>query len=102
MNLTPEQRDQVAAELKRFGADLQLTDDQKTKLQEFLTEARGKVAEYLHNNPNAKKSDIINQVAANRDQLRQRLVNFLSPEQLKKWDSEVSKAKEFLGQQMAA
>jgi protein CpxP len=41
-------------------------------------------------------------VAANRDQLRQRLVNCLSPEQLKKWDAEVSKAKEFLGQQMAA
>src|SRR6516225_11622171 len=102
MNLTPEQREQVAAELKRFGADLQLSDDQKTKLQEFLTEARAKVADYLHNNPNAKKSDIINQVAANRDQLRQRLVNFLSPEQLKNWDAEVSKAKEFLGQQMAA
>lgn len=102
MNLTPEQREQVAAEIKRFGADLQLTDEQKTKLQEFLTEARAKVADYLQANPNAKKSDIINQVAANRDQLRQRLVNFLSPDQLKKWDAEVSKAKEFLGQQMAA
>lgn len=102
MNLTPEQREQVAAEIKRFGADLQLTDTQKAKLQEFLTEARGKVAEYLQANPNAKKSDIINQVAANRDQIRQRLVNFLSPEQLKKWDTEVSKAREFLGQQMAA
>jgi len=102
MNLTPEQREQVAAELKRFGADLQLTDDQKSKLQEFLTEARAKVAEYHQANPNATKADILKQVAANRDQLRQRLVNFLSPEQLKKWDAEVSKAKEFLGQQMAA
>jgi protein CpxP len=102
MNLTPEQRDQVAAEVKRFGADLQLTDDQKGKLQEFLTEARGKVAEYLHANPGAKKADIVNQVAANRDQLRQRLVNFLNPDQLKKWDAEVAKAKEFLGQQIAA
>ena len=102
MNLTPEEREQVAAELKRFGADLQLTDDQKAKLQEFLTEARAKVADYLKANPNAKKSDIINQVAANRDQLRQRLVNFLDPEQLRKWDAEVAKAKEFLGQQMAA
>jgi hypothetical protein len=102
MNLTPEQREQVATELKRFGADLQLTDDQKTKLQEFMSEARVKVDEYLHTNPNAKKTDIIKQVAANRDQLRQRLVNFLTPEQLKKWDAEVGKAKEFLGQQMAA
>jgi len=102
MNLTPEERDQVAAELKRFGADLQLTDDQKSKLQEFLTEARAKVADYRSANPNATRADIIKQVAANRDQLRQRLVNFLNPEQLKKWDAEVSKAKEFLGQQMAA
>ena len=102
MNLTPEEHAQVAAELKRFGADLQLTDDQKTRLQEFLSEARAKVADYLKANPNAKKSDIINQVAANRDQLRQRLVNFLDPEQLRKWDAEVAKAKEFLGQQMAA
>jgi predicted HTH transcriptional regulator len=102
MNLSPEQRDQVAAELKRFGADLQLNDDQRNKLHEFLTEAHGKVGDYLKANPNASKADIIKQVAANRDQIRQRLVNFLNPEQLKKWDAEVTKAKEFLGQQLAA
>jgi periplasmic protein CpxP/Spy len=102
MNLTPEQREQVVAELKRFGADLQLTDDQKSRLQEFLVEARTKVGDYLQANPNATRADITKQVAANRDQLRQRLVNFLNPDQLKKWDAEVSKAKEFLGQQIAA
>ena len=102
MNLTPEEREQVAAELKRFGADLQLSDDQKAKLQEFLTEARAKVADYLKANPNAKRADVIKEVAAHRDQLRQRLVNFLNPEQLTKWDAEVTKAREFLGQQMAA
>jgi hypothetical protein len=102
VNLTTEERDQVAAELKRFGADLQLTNDQKEKLHEFLTEARVKVAEYLKANPNTKKADVIKEVAAHRDQLRQRLVNFLSPEQLQKWDAEVAKAKEFLGQQLAA
>ena len=100
MNLTPQQRDQVAAELKRFGADLQLTDEQKSKFQGFLTEARTKVAEYHEAHPTASRADVIKQVAANRDQLRQRLVDFLSPEQLKKWDGEVSKAKEFLGEQM--
>jgi hypothetical protein len=102
VNLTPEEREQVAAELKRFGADLQLSDDQKAKLQEFLTEARAKVADYLKANPNAKRADVIKEVAAHRDQLRQRLVNFLNPEQLTKWDAEVTKAREFLGQQMAA
>jgi protein CpxP len=100
MNLTPEQRSQVAAELKRFGADLHLTDEQKNKLQDFLAEARAKVAEYHEDHPTATKADIIEQVAANRDQLRQRLVNFLTPEQLTKWDAEVGKAKEFFGQQM--
>ncbi len=29
MSLTAEQREQVATELKRFAADLNLTDDQK-------------------------------------------------------------------------
>ena len=101
MNLTPEQRNQVAAELKRFGTDLQLTDDQKSKLQDFLTEARGKVAQYQQANPSATRADMIKQVAANRDQLRQRLVNFLTPEQLQKWDAGVGKAKEFFGQQMS-
>jgi hypothetical protein len=85
-----------------FGADLQLTDDQKAKLQEFLTEARAKVADYLQANPNAKKGDVIKEVATHREQLRQRLVNFLSPEQLQKWDAGVANAKEFLGQQLAA
>ena len=102
MNLTPEQRNQVAAELKRFGADMHLTDEQKTKLQGFLAEARIKVAEYHEDHPTATKADIIKQVAANRDQLRQRLENFLDPEQLRKWDAEVSKAKEFLGEHMHA
>ena len=102
MNLSHEQRNQVVAELKRFGAHLQLTDEQKHKLQDFLGEARAKVAEYHQANPNATKADVIKQVTANRDQLRQRLMNFLDAEQLKKWDAEVSKAKEFLGERMAA
>ena len=45
MNLTPEEREQVAAEVKRFGADLHLTDDQKTKLHDALAEARVKLAD---------------------------------------------------------
>ena len=97
MNLTPEQREQVATELKRFGADLQLSTDQKEKLQEALTEARTKIADYVQEHPNTTRADIVRQVAAHRDEIRQRVVNFLTPEQLKKWDAEVSKAKEFLG-----
>ena len=100
MNLTAEQREQVATELKRFAGDLNLTDEQKEKLQTALTEARERVGEYLRNNPNTTKADIIAKVREHRDEIRQRVVNFLTPEQLNKWDSEVANAKEFLGQKL--
>ena len=102
MPLTPEQRETVAGELKRFGTDLNLSDDQKHKLSNFLTEAREKIEEYKQQNPNASKEDLIQKVAANRTSIRERLVNFLTPEQLGKWDGELAKAKEFLGQKIAA
>ena len=102
MNLSSEEREQVANELRRFASDLNLSDDQKEKLRVALTEAREKIAEYMQQNPNTTKTDIISKVVANRDAIRQRVVNFLSPEQLKKWDEEKAKAKEFLGQKIAA
>jgi periplasmic protein CpxP/Spy len=102
MNLNNEEREQVATELKRFAGDLNLTDDQKEKLRVALTEAREKIAEYMQQNPNTTRADVIGKVVANRDAIRQRVVNFLSPEQLKKWDDEKAKAKEFLGQKLAA
>jgi periplasmic protein CpxP/Spy len=102
MNLSTEEREQVATELKRFASDLNLTDDQKERLRVALTEAREKIAEYLQQNPNTTKADIVAKVVANRDAIRQRVVSFLSPEQLKKWDDEKAKAKDFLGQKIAA
>jgi hypothetical protein len=103
MGLTAEQREQVATDVKRLAGDLKnLTDEQKEKLQAALAEARERVGEYLKNNPNATRDDIIAKVKANRDEIRQRVVNFLTPEQLSKWDSEVAKAKEFLGQKLDA
>jgi periplasmic protein CpxP/Spy len=102
MNLTPEQRETVANELKKFGADLNLSEEQKGKLHTFLTESYGKLQEYKSQNPDASREDVIKKVAAHRTQLRERLVNFLTPEQLQKWDAGVSRAKEFLGQKLAA
>lgn len=102
MNLTTEQREQVATELKRFSHDLNLNEQQKEKLHAALAEGREKIAEYLKNNPNTSKADMIAKVKAHRTEIRQRVVNFLSPEQLTKWDSEVAKAKEFLGHKVEA
>jgi periplasmic protein CpxP/Spy len=102
MNLTQEQREVIVVELRKFGSELNLSAEQKEKLHNFLTESYGKLQEYKSQNPQASKEDIINRVAAHRAQLRERLVNFLTPEQLKKWDAGVGKAKEFLGQKLAA
>ena len=66
MNLSTVEREEVATELKRFASDLNLTDDQKQKLDVALTEAREKIAEYLQQNPNTTKADVISKVVANR------------------------------------
>lgn len=102
MNLTQEQRDQVVSEVKRFASDLQLSPEQQEKLQTALQAARGKLGDYMEEHPGATRSDIAKELSSHRDQIRQRVVNFLTPEQLKKWDAEVGKAKQFLGQQIAA
>ena len=102
MTLSNVEREEVATELKRFASDLNLTDDQKQKLHLALTEAREKIAEYMQQNPHTTKADVISKVVASRDAIRQRVVSFLSPEQLKKWDDEKAKAKDFLGQKIAA
>ena len=102
MNLSTLEREEVATELKRFASDLNLTDDQKEGLRVALTEARERIAEYMQQNPNTTKADVISKVIANRDAIRQRVVSFLSPEQLKKWDDEKAKAQDFLGQKIAA
>lgn len=102
MNLTQEQREMIAAELKKFNSELKLSPEQQGKLQSFLAESYGKIQEYKTQNPNASKEDIIKKVVAHRSQLRERLVNFLTPEQLTRWDAAVGKAKEFLGQKLAA
>ena len=102
MNLTPEQRSQVIAEAGKLASNLHLSNDQKEKLQTALTEARSKVGDYLKDHPGITKTDIVKQVAGQRDQIRQRVTSFLTPDQMKMWDSEMSKAKEFLGQNMAS
>lgn len=102
MPLTPEQQNTVASELKKFASDLNLSEEQKGKLHDFMSETAEKLHEYKQQNPNASKEDLIKKVADNRATIRQRLVNFLTPEQLTKWDAEAAKAKEFLGQKIAA
>lgn len=100
MTMTAESREQVATELQRFAADLQLTEEQKEKLQVALAEGREKVGEYLKTHPGTTKAEIVAKVKEHRGEIHERVAAFLNPEQLGKWDSEVAKAKEFLGQRL--
>lgn len=102
MALTAEQKEQVAAELKKIGAELNLSNDQKEKLHTALDQVKEKLAAYKAANPNVTRADLVKAVATHRDQIREKVVNFLTPEQLTKWDAAVKNAKEFLGEHLTA
>src|SRR6476646_5328484 len=101
MGISDEQGQMIGNELRRFAGEINLSDEQKTKLHERLAFAAGRLAEYKKSHPDVTRQDIIKAVGSHRAELREALERFLNPEQLKKWDAEVSKAKEFLGQPAA-
>jgi protein CpxP len=97
MNLSPEATAAVQQELKRFATDLNLSEDQKTRLKTALENARERLDEIRKTNPEITRADVIAKLKEVRGPLRERLSAFLTPEQLTKWDAEVAKAKAFLG-----
>ena len=96
--MSDEQGQAIRNELKRIGGNLNLSDEQKTKLHERMAFAAGRLFEYKKSHPDVNRQDVINALRSQRTELRAGLERFLNPEQLKKWDAEVAKAKEFLGQ----
>jgi periplasmic protein CpxP/Spy len=99
--MTPEELSNIANELKRLGGELNLSDSQKEQLRTFLTEKYQQLQEYKKNNPNITKEDVAQYIARNRAAGREKIEKFLTPEQLKIWDAEVAKAKDFLSQRAA-
>lgn len=102
MTMTPEELNNVANELKRLGGELNLSDSQKDQLRTFLTEKYEQLQEYKKQNPNLSKEDVVQYIAKNRAAGREKIEKFLTPDQLKTWDAEVAKAKDFLSQRAAS
>jgi hypothetical protein len=102
MPLSTDQREQIADEVKKFAANLNLSDDQKNRLRGMLEQAKEKVQAYRTANPNASTGDILKAVGQHRDQIRQQLGSVLTPDQMTKWDTAIKSAKEFLGEKLAA
>jgi protein CpxP len=102
INMTAEARTKIESELKRFGADLNLSDAQKTQLRTALEKAEDRIEEIRKDHPDVTRADVVKKLVAARDQIREHITKFLNPDQLKKWDAEVAKAKSFLGHPMSA
>jgi len=100
--MTPDELNNIAVELKRLGTELNLTDNQKEQLRTFLTDKYEQLQEYKKQNPNISREDIAQYIAKNRAAGREKIEKFLTPEQLKIWDAEVAKAKDFLSQRAAS
>jgi periplasmic protein CpxP/Spy len=88
----------VEIELRKFAADLNLSDTQKSQLKTALENAHEKVDEARAKNPNISRADVVAKLKEARGSIRERVEKFLTPEQLTKWDSGVTKAKTFLGE----
>lgn len=91
MPISPEQLEDVVAELKQIATQLNLSDSQKEELNTAMTQAREKIQQYKRDNPNVTRAELISMVADNRSAIRERVVAFLTPEQLKTWDTAVGK-----------
>jgi hypothetical protein len=74
MNLTPEIREQVAMEVKRFAADLYLSSAQKEKLQNAFQDSRGKLGDYMQQHPNVTKAEIGKELMSRREEIRRVLL----------------------------
>lgn len=97
MQLSPETSQAIQAEVKRFAADLNLSDDQKNRLKTALESARQRIDQLRATGPDIGKEAIMAKVKEARPAIRERVAAFLTPDQLTKWDAEVAKAKSFLG-----
>lgn len=99
--MTAEAKTKIEEELKRFGSDLHLSDAQKSQLRTALEKAEDRIEEIRKTNPDVTRADVMKKLVGARDQIREHVVKFLNPDQLKKWDAEIAKAKSFLGHPMS-
>jgi predicted HTH transcriptional regulator len=97
MTLKADQRAEIVAKVKQFTTDLRLSDEQKEKLKTALTE---RLEQYRKENPTISREEVTNRIAISRTAIRERVVSFLTPEQLSRWDA-MAKLKNFLGQKAA-
>ena len=100
--MTSERIDAVTTELKKFAQELSLSDTQKEQLRTHLVDKHPRLQELLKRNANISRTELVQKIVSIRGSLREQVVKFLTPQQLAKWDAEEARAKELLGQNIAA
>src|SRR5499426_2189568 len=95
--MKPEVAKVVETELKRFAAELNLSDSQKKQLKTVLENAGERMDAIREKHQDVTKPDVIAKLKEVRSSLRERVEKFFTPEQLAKWDAGIAKAKTFLG-----
>ena len=68
--MNDEQAQAIGNELKRIGGELNLSDEQKTKLHERMAFAAGRLFEYKKSHPDVTLQDVINALKTRRTELR--------------------------------
>jgi hypothetical protein len=92
MDLSATQRAEIANDLEKFVTALKLSEQQKERLRMVLTGARQRIEQYKQENPNVSKAQVLQQMAASRSSIRERVLSILTAHQLTKWDAAVDKA----------
>ena len=89
--LTAAQQKQVADELKRFSADLNLSNSQRDQLRPILEDQMSQT-QAVRGDASLSKSDKSTKIQSIRAAERSKVAAVLSPEQMTKWDAEMAKA----------
>jgi protein CpxP len=98
--MTAEVKTKLIDEVQRFAAALKLSESQRAQLHMACERAEDRIQQIRKENPDVTRVDVVRKLAGARDQIRDHVVTFLTPEQLNKWDAEISKARTFLGHPM--
>jgi periplasmic protein CpxP/Spy len=94
--MTAEVKSKIVDEVKRFATELNLSESQSAKLHTAYEKAEERIEQIRREFPDVTRADVVKKLAGARDQIREDVVHFLTPEQLAKWDVEMAKARTFL------
>lgn len=92
-----EAKEAATTNSRRLSFSLSFTEDQKTQLHTALESALENFDEIRKSNSDLTKVKVVDRLRSVRTTARERAVKFLTPDQLTKWDAEVSKARTSLG-----